>query len=428
MPERVADVEEALLGCVLLRASLIPHLLPLLGETPERFSQRRWGLAWQTVVTLWREGATPDLVSVCDRMRRAGVLEYLGGEGDLAAAYESVSTAGDAPHYARVIRTEWQRRLLQHALADLQAAAQGDDPAQVAAAGIGALATLSQSHRGARPLLDVLQDALQQWTAGPPALLTTGLPALDTLLGGWAPGALVYLAAATSRGKTAFALHCATHAARHHGVGTAIFSLEMTGTELAERFVATASGTSATIVRTQTHTDPLLQARVVRAAGQLGDLPVWVQDASSLTVDQVAAEAHRLHAQHGLGLVVVDYLGLLRKGDARQSRNDWLGEVSQRLKALAKDLGCPVLALSQLSREAVREGRPPELHHLRDSGNLEQDANAVLMLHRPAQDGPEDAPVIRLDVYVRKNRGGPVGQVPVAFRRATGAFAPWEGA
>lgn len=417
-------VEAALLGSVLIRPAALPELLDTLGEDGSLFADRRYGLIWATAVALWREGTPVDMISLGARLERDGLSARTGGYATLGALYEHVASSQHAPSYATAIAAEHQRRRLQRTLRDLLAASETGDPATLAAEALSALTQVAPAHHGAQSLAGVLEHALTQWQRGPAPRLTTGLPPLDQILGGgFAPGQLIYLAAQTSRGKTALALHLATHAAQAHGAGTVIFSLEMTADELAARFLAPPTGASASVLTQQVHADAGLHARTVRAAGALSNLPIWVQDASLLHVDQVCAEVYRLHAQHGLGLVVVDYLGLLRKPDARQSRNDWLGDVSQRLKGLAKDCGLPVLALSQLSRESVRGGatRPPELHDLRDSGNLEQDANVVLMLHRSQAPQPHEVE-IDLDLFVRKNRGGPLGTVPVRFRLATGAF------
>lgn len=417
-------VEAALLGSVLVRPSLVPDLVSVLGEDGSLFTERRWGLVWDACVALWRANVPLDVVSLGAHLAQSQALAAVGGYGVLGSVFECVATAQNAPRYAALIREAAQRRALRRLAFELGEAADTLAPAEAAASAITRLAAFAAPHGGAKSLATVLEQAVTQWAAGPPPALTTGFPALDATIGGFLPGHLVYLAAQTSRGKTAWALHFAAHVARHHGAGVAVFSLEMTATELAERLVAPVAHASATVIRTATHTEPDLHRRVVRAAGDLSGLPIWVQDASSLRVEQVVAESKRLHEVHGLGLVIVDYIGLLRKPDAKQSRNDWLGDVSQQLKALAKDLGCPVLALSQLSREAAKAARPPELHDLRDSGNLEQDANVVLMLHRP-RFGHEDDQVVRLDMLVRKNRGGPLGEVPVGFRRTTGCFEPW---
>lgn len=420
------DPEQALLCSCLFSASALTETMAALGEDATVFADPRHHALWRVIAGLWRTGQ-PVNVSALAVWSFTHDMAACGGEsylGDVVQAY--VPGGWQAGPFLAALREAHARRQAQTVAQMLGTTleAGSDVPASVA----DALARLGQVSAGtgqARPLSETMLESLDTWAQGPPSYLTTSFPGLDLLLqGGFGAGQLVYLAAQTSRGKTAWALHFAEHAARVHQVGVAVFSLEMVSDELNGRWVAAGTHQSARRVRDDYHRDPVLRAQVVSEAGRLADLPIWVQDASHLTIGAVEAECQRLHLLHGLGLVLVDYIGLLDKPDGKISRNEWLGLVSQRLKGLAKTLGCPVVALSQLSRDSVKTGRAPDLHDLRDSGNLEQDANVVLMLHRPSYSLP-DARAVRLDLLVRKNRGGPLGEVPILFRTATGRFEPW---
>jgi replicative DNA helicase len=271
-----------------------------------------------------------------------------------------------------------------------------------------------------RSIEDVLHDEMDklvELSKGDVGL--TGVPSgfndLDDLTGGFQAGNLVVLAARPAMGKSALATNFAENAAVDHGKSVALFSLEMSETELAHRFLAS---------RARVSSDELRKGRVKaerwnkvnQAAGTLAAAPLYIDDSSDIGVLELRAKARRMAARHGLGMVIVDYLQLMRPDGRSDSRVEQIGQISRGLKILARELEVPVIAISQLSR-AVESRNPPEpmLSDLRESGSIEQDADVVMFVYRDEYYNQESERLGEADLIVAKHRNGPIGRIKLSF-------------
>jgi replicative DNA helicase len=252
----------------------------------------------------------------------------------------------------------------------------------------------------------------------------TGLAHLDALLGGLQPSDLVILAARPSVGKTSMALNVAQHAAVHEAKKVAVFSLEMSREQLALRLLSAETGINPRPLQTG-FVDETDWSKIATVMNDMASAPLWIDDSPALSVMELRTKARRLEAeQHGLDLIIVDYLQLMQAATVSRDANrvQEVSEISRGLKQLARELKVPVLALSQLSRGVEQRGTAePRLSDLRESGSIEQDADVVIFLYREAEQNPE-AEVELIKVKVAKHRNGPIGEVPVQFRKANTRF------
>lgn len=421
------EAEMAVLGAILID----PEVLPLLQELvpPAAFYREAHQRIYQAMLALDRQDRPIDLVAV--QAQLGAESEAVGGWPYLVQLSQVTPTAGHAEHYAGLVREAWLRRRLLQAAATIRGLARdpGKSIQEVLAEAEAALLPIGQSGAQAEPALVGAGaiDQLAVW-ASPRALggLPTGLPDLDLAWGAVRPGDLVILAARPSMGKSALALQIAYHLAGLRRP-VLVVSLEMGLSQLVERLASGVLGLDAQLIRQRRLTEANLE-RLSGFASRLAVLPLFADSAPRLTTAELRSRARRLRARHGLDLVVVDYLQLLDVPDRRgANRQEQVAEISRSLKALALELQVPVLALSQLSREAERQDdRVPQLWNLRESGAIEQDADLVAFLHRPGGKGPRLSTVIETEVIVAKSRYGPTGSCFLVFRPAQVRFESYS--
>lgn len=410
-----ADVaaEEAICGAILTD----PTVADLAGAIvrPRDFHDQDVGQLYGALLLL-HEAHQPigDIVSLLPALRRLRLPERVTAAGFIAKLLGS-GFATNAKFYCHQIRRcAHLRRLLDTAAETMRRVHERDsDPADIAEWITTQIESLEGSQSGdVLPFKNVAMDVLDDMDrpAEQSGGAMTGVPSLDNVLGAMLPGEITVLAARTGVGKTSLAGQIAAHnAARGRGVLYA--SLEMTASELVARQLCGAAGVSGVRLRTR-NLDASDRKKLVEAFNQLGDLPLWLWSPSSTTLSRLRGIARVQHAQHRLRLLVVDYLGLIRPEGRHQARWEAVAEVSCGLKSLAKELSLPVLALAQLNREADRD-EPPRLSQLRDSGAVEQDADVVLLLHRPKNNDETSC-------IIAKNRHGATGQFKLRFdARAT---------
>lgn len=346
----------------------------------------------------------------------------------LADLLTEAQTGANAAYHASLVREAATRRRMLHLARELLAESQlppaasaGDDLADWERR-VRAVADGSEAAGDPPVLPDLVRDALADLDArqagGGAAGLSTGLPDLDSILGGMRPGQLLVVGARPGAGKTALALAVLAHAVRHQGVPAYLASLEMPCGEITHRLLAMATGVNLhRITRARLSGDDAERLTGATHPGVYGRSMLYVDDAPSLTTGRLHAQARRLIRRRGVGLVAVDYLQLLQAADPKENRVQQVGRMARDLKLVARDCGVPVLLLSQLNRQSEDRGDgTPRLSDLRESGEIEQHADGVVLLHVP-RGQPEDSDVWQVTAVVAKNRNGPVGDVQLAYRR-----------
>jgi replicative DNA helicase len=429
------DAEKAVLGALLLDPQAIAKVLDTLA--PGDFYAERHRHIYAGVEGLFGDGKPIDSAMLAAALAGLGVLDQVGGRAYLAELQEAVPTAATVEHYAAIVRAKAEKRALieagQASMAlgydDTVAAEEAVERAQARHYGL----TDRKAGGGFRVLSDWLEpawDRVSEQAQGGDGVATglkSGFADLDRLLCGLKPGNLVICAGATSMGKTSLAMQLATHAAVVEREPVAVFSLEMSGAELVERMLCGHARVDSQRLKRGTIGEAEFE-RLSSALGPLGEAPLWIDDTPSLDEMAMRLKARQVHARHGIRLIVVDYLQLMkartRVGDAVQE----VSAISHALKAVARDLDIPVLALSQLSRApAARPDKRPILSDLRQSGSIEQDADVVMFVYRDDYYNREKSPKPGIaEVIVAKHRNGPTGTVELVFRKELTRFESIE--
>ncbi len=437
------EAEEAVLGAILIDETAFDQVAAFLRK--EDFYRVAYQHVYGACEELAREAKTIDPVLVQNRLEAKGVLGA-GVERDLPLALaRGIGTAANVAHYARVVQDYARLRAMmltaqklvergyeaganvQHFLDTAQQEVFG------AASGSG-LETLKQIGEPVMRALENLEAVQKRVQAGlsPITGVPTGIATLDKNTLGFQPGSLVILAARPSVGKTAFALNVAAHAATKHQKRVAFFSLEMPSEQLALRMLASEAKLDWRRL-TQGQLQKYDWDKIAVQADRIGSASIWLDDTFVLTPVELRSKCRKLKRENGgLDLVVIDYLQLMHAPSDRssQSREQEIATISRSLKALAKELAVPVVALSQLNRGVEkRKGEPPMLSDLRESGAIEQDADVVLFLHRneeeskDVQAGTAVGDTQQVELIIAKQRQGPTGTVPLVFFRTTTYFA-----
>lgn len=432
VPPHSVDAERSVIGALLLRPSLLVEALDLdLG--PEHFSSPKWGAAFGAILDLGNRGDAIDAVTVDTALQAAS-----GPRPDadaLSAACLDVPSVAHLPTYARQVVDCARLRAILAAAAEITDAAYGPEAQQdpdvfsdwcetrllAATARIGDLSSLPSLGE----VLDETIAQLYQRASGVPLGLSTSFVELDRQLGGMRAGQLIVLGARPSMGKSALALDIA-FAVADTGRPVLFISAEMGRHEIGTRLLARGGVSSDRLLSGQL--DKLDHERLERRRVRLADVPLQIDDSPNTTLLAIRSKSRRLAARDGLGLVVVDYLQLVTGEGRRERRELEVAEVSRGLKSLARELGVPVLALAQLNRAVeLRANKRPLLADLRESGQLEQDADVVLLLHRAAA-YDLDADPGAAEVIVAKHRNGPTGSVQLTWLSHRMAFANAPGA
>jgi len=435
VPPHNLEAEAAVLGAILLSEKALDPVLIDVRLGPEDFYRERHRHIFRAMIRL-KERTEPgpiDTATVAAELEGQGVLEQAGGREYVQYLPSYVPVAANAAHYARIVKDHALERGLLDATREIQERifdAHGDARELVEEAEAKLFQVAHDGPGGeVRALGDVLYeevDRLERLSRESIALTGTpsGFRDLDELTGGFQPGNLVVLAARPSMGKSALVVNMAENAALDHGRGVALFSLEMAEAELAQRFIASRAKLNGDDLR-KGRVKPETWPKVVRATQELASAALYVDDSSDLGILDLRAKARRLHSKRPLGLVIVDYLQLMRhEGGRDASRVEQVGQFSRGLKILARELGVPVIAVSQLSRAV--ESRPdkrPLLSDLRESGQIEQDADLVMMIYRDEYYHDDSERPGEADVIIAKHRNGPVGSVSLAFMSRYPKFA-----
>lgn len=421
------NAERATLGSVLLERDAVIVVAPWL--LPEHFYLEKHAWIYEAMLACYGRRVPPDLSTVADELRRHERLDLVGGVLYLTELSDTVPTAVHVEYYARIVeRAAIRRRLIE---AGGKIAAFGYDESEELEVTLdkaeSELFNVSQ-RRGqqdfvhVRSILDSYFDQINRLDSerGDMVGVPTGYLDLDRLTGGLQRSDLIILAARPSVGKTAFALSIAYNMAVKNLFSVAVFSLEMSREQLVQRLLAMHTGIDTQRLRTGTIGRDVEQ--VIQAMGTLSDAELYIEDTPGLSITEVRNRARRLRSQAPVDLVVVDYLQLMQ-GRRNDNRVQEVSEISRGLKALARELDVPVLALSQLSRAVEgRMNHVPMLSDLRESGSIEQDADIVMFIYREELYDKETDKKGIAEIHLAKHRNGPLGVVPLRFENRTTTF------
>lgn len=424
VPPQNLEAEQSVLGAMLLEKEAIVRAAEIL--RPEDFYRDAHRQIFAGMLSLFEKGEAVDLVTLCEELRQQGSLEDVGGVSYITTLANLVPTAANVEYYARIVEEKAVLRQLIRTATDIVSRSyEGQEEIATllddAERRIMEL-SLRRSSQGFVRLKEVLMSTLdrlmQTVESGQATGFSSGYTDLDHYTAGLQPSDLLILAARPSVGKTTFALNMARHVSVKHKVPVAIFSLEMSREQVAMRLLSAEAGVNQQKIRRGELEEQEWQA-LSRGLARLGPAPIFIDDAPALSVLELRSKTRRLRSEYGAGLVIVDYLQLLRPAGRAENRQQEISEISRNLKALARELKVPVLALSQLSRAVEqRQDRRPMLSDLRESGALEQDADVVMFLFTNAELERES----QIEVIIAKQRNGPVGSVRMYFDRGTGLF------
>jgi replicative DNA helicase len=447
VPPQNLEAEESVLGALMVSEIAMNPVILDVRLTEEDFYRERHRLIFRAIKRLYERSEPIDALTVSELLAQQGELDEVGGREAVSNLASTVPVAGNARHYARIVQQNSLLRKLLEASQRIQRSVYQREAEPTALAEQAERMLFQVAHEEqAEDFHEIAEivsrevDRLEELASGRAEVTGTpsGFEQLDRITGGFQPGNLIILAARPGMGKSGFVANIAEHVAVELERPVAFFSLEMSDSELAQRLIAKRARIPSDKLRKgQVGND---WSKVVKVGNQLEQAPLWIDDSSDLGLLDLRAKARRLHAEMkgqgkpGLGLIIIDYIQLMRPEDMRANRVEQVGQMSRGLKILARELKVPVIALSQLSRAPEqRTGRDkrPILSDLRESGNLEQDADLVAVIYREDYyknfddevDEEERAKLAGIaELIVRKNRNGPIDTVQLAFIEKYASF------
>jgi len=440
LPPQNLEAEQSLLGALMIDKDAIIKIADII--TSDDFYQTAHGIIYDTILELFEKKEAIDILSLTSQLDERHQLDLIGGRSYLANLTNIVPSAAHIESYAKIIQKKATlRRLINAASSILELGYQEEKEVnEVLDKSEQSIFAVSQKFLKQKftHIKDVLTGAFERIDElhrerGKLRGLPTGFTELDNLLGGFQKSDLIILAARPSVGKTAFALDIARNAAVRYKKSIGLFSLEMSKEQLVDRLISGEAGVNMWNMRT----GRLSEAnddfpRIGHAMSELSESNIFIDDFANTNVMELRTKARRLQMEHGLDMIIIDYLQLMEGSGSRQSsesRVQEIAEISRALKGLARELNVPVLALSQLSR-AVELNKPaiPKLSHLRESGSIEQDADVVMFIYRKSADRNYDPNSLTeeekhlAEIIVAKHRNGPVGQVNLYFEGSTVSY------
>lgn len=418
------EAEQAVLSAMFFERESIFEAVQILKM--EDFYRQDHGILYQSILELNEKGQPIDLITVSEKLRKDGNLEKSGGLTYLAQLAGNAVSAANVPYYANIVKEKAMLRELIRVTTNLsnrgyQAAEEADHLLDDAERMIMELSQ-GKIKKGLTIIGDVVQDTISRLEylynkkdglTG----LTSGFTDLDKVTSGWQNSDFIIIAARPAMGKTAFCLNMAQNGAIATGQPIAVFSLEMSKEQLVQRMVSSA----AEIDQQKLRTGRLQEedwSTLINTIGPLAEAPIYIDDTPSISVREVRAKTRRLKAEKGLALIIIDYLQLMSGNGRSESRQQEVSQISRSLKALARELNVPVIALSQLSRSTEQSAdKKPSLSHLRESGSLEQDADIVMFIHRDEYYNPDSEQKGIAEIIIAKHRNGATGTVELSFRK-----------
>ncbi len=431
VPPQSIESEKAVLGSILLRAGALYDIEDMI--EPEAFYAEKNKIIFKAMTALHDKHEPIDLVSLTHKLKEQKYFESIGGASYLTELVNTAPSSTNVKHYASIVEKKYVLRKLVDAadfVADLSLTEGDKEIEDVLDEAEKKIFSITDSPKGQKFVsikhtLSTAWERIEKLHENPGELrgIPTGFSALDNMLAGFQKADLIILAARPSMGKTTLALDIARMTALKHGTPVGIFSLEMDAQQLVDRMLSAESRVNAWKLRTgRLSTESNDFDRLRDSLDKLSRAPIYIDDQSSNTIAKMRSFARRLKAEHGLGLIVVDYLQLMATSKNYDSMVNQVTEISRSLKGLARDLDVPVLALSQLSRAVESRGGKPRLSDLRDSGSIEQDADVVMFIHREDKYNENSDKPGMAEILIEKHRNGPVGKVDLYFDEATTTF------
>ncbi len=415
--------EQSVIGGMLLSKDAIADVVDRIRGVD--FYQPSHELVFETIMALYGQGEPADAVTVAAALSRSGDLQRVGGASYLHTLVASVPTAANAGYYADIVREKAILRRLVTAgtrIAQLGYSAQGEvdtivDRAQAEVYDV----TSDRTSEDYQVLADIMHDAMQEIESidnrgGGMVGVPTGFTDLDALTNGLHAGQMIVIAARPAVGKSTVGLDFARSASIKHGLTSAIFSLEMSRTEIVMRLLSAEAQIALQHMRSGSMSEADW-SRMAKHMSRVSEAPLFIDDSPNLTMMEIRAKCRRLKQRHDLRLVIIDYMQLMTSGRKVESRQQEVSEFSRSMKLLAKELDVPVIAISQLNRgPEQRTDKRPMVSDLRESGSIEQDADIVMLLHREDMYEPESQRAGEADFIIAKHRNGPTATISVAFQ------------
>jgi replicative DNA helicase len=422
VPPHNNEAEVATLGAILLNNDSLGRVVAFIRSRD--FYRNAHREIFDAIVQLSERGEEIDLITLTQELRNLAKLDAVGGAGYVSSLTSAVPTSANVEYYARIVREMSVRRRLIEISHQMIATAHDDSHSsreilEEAEKRIFEVAgdQHSADFRQAREIVEETVEAIERLYRNKESY--TGVPSgfseLDNMLSGFQNSEFIIIGARPSVGKTALALTMAGNIAIHHQIPVGFFTLEMSSMQIMQRLIASEARISSQAIRAGM-LRPSDFRSIADAAGLIYESPLWITDTPNMALLDLRAQARRMVAHHGVKIVFVDYLTLISSENPELPRHEQMAEVSRSLKALARELEVPVVALSQLTRDS--EGRRPTLANIRESGSIEQDADVVIFLHRERgseRTGEEHPSIVETELIVAKQRNGPVGTVHIAF-------------
>lgn len=432
-PPQFAEGERAILGGLLIDNEMLPKVAAVL--TPDDFYREAHRHVFQAIIELFSKNEPVDWLTLTSALKGSGVLETVGGIPFLTELIDAVPSAANILHYAEIVKEKSILRKLISAATEISTRSyemqhQVDelvDQAEELIFSVGesrigpGFVHIQELMKSSFETIEGLYERKENITGVP-----SGFKDLDNMTAGFQRSDLIIIAGRPSMGKTSFALNVAMHAAMEAGVSTGVFSLEMSKEQIALRILCAKARVNLKSLRTG-FLGPEDWGRLTLAVGNISEAPIFVDDTPAINALELRAKARRMKKEKDLGMVIVDYLQLMKGATKSDSREKEISEISRSLKALAKELSVPVIALSQLNRQVEqRPDKHPHLADLRESGAIEQDADVILFIYRDEvyNDSPDNPKRGEAEIIIGKQRNGPIGKVTTYFDSQYSTFRP----
>lgn len=433
IPPQNLEAEQAVLGAMLIEREAISKVAELL--RPEDCYREAHRLIYNAMLELFNKNDAVDMVTVIEFLRKEDKLEAAGGIAYVTSLANSVPTAANVLYHARIVEEKALLRQLINAATNIAGMGYegSEEVSSILDSAEKMILSVSSRTMGGEftPIKSIIFDAfnkIEQLYASKGSItgLSTGFKDLDKLTSGLQPSDLILIAARPSMGKTAFVLNIAQHIGIAEKKAVAFFSLEMSKEQLVQRMLCAESAIDSQRLRIG-ELEAKDWTKLVSGADRLSAAPIFIDDTAGITVMEMRSKARRLKIEHNLSLIIIDYLQLMQgsgKGKGSENRQQEISEISRSLKALAREINVPVIALSQLSRSVEsRQVKKPMLSDLRESGSLEQDADIVAFLYRDDYYNPDSEQKNITEVIIAKHRNGPVDTVQLFFHKQFTKFS-----